>query len=110
MLLQQYHALLERGWRLAFAQTRTHERAMEHALAAMCVLGRRTLSRSLGALGRSACDWSADYRLFARSLWQAERLFDPVIDEYLQRYPKGPVVAALDDTKLRKTGKKIPGG
>lgn len=110
MLLQQFHSLLDRGWRRAFAQARTHERAIEHAIASVCVLGRRTLSRSLGALGRSDCDWSADYRMFSRSLWQAERLFDPVIDEYLQRFPKGPVVAALDDTKLRKTGKKIPGG
>ena len=109
MLLQQFHSLLARGWRLAFAQTRTHERAIEHAIAAVCVLGRRTISRSLGALGRSDCDWSADYRMFSRSAWQPERLFDPVLDEYQERYPKGPVVAALDDTNLRKTGKKIPG-
>jgi hypothetical protein len=109
LLLQQFHALLERGWRLAFAQTRTHERAIEHAVASLCVLGRRTITRSLGALGRRDCDWSADYRLFSRARWQPERLFDPVLDEYQERYPKGPVVAALDDTKLRKTGKKIPG-
>lgn len=109
MLLQQFHSLLNRGWRLAFSQARTHERAVGHAIASVCVLGRRTLSRSLGALGRSDCDWSADYRMFSRSRWQAERLFDPVIDDHLERYPKGPVVAAIDDTKLRKTGKKIPG-
>jgi hypothetical protein len=47
--------------------------------------------------------------MFSRSLWQPERLFDPVLDEYQERYPKGPVVTALDDTNLRKTGKKIPG-
>src|SRR5260370_1467041 len=109
MLVPQFHSLLDRGWRLAFAQARTHERAVEHALASVCVLGRRTISRSLGALGRSDCDWSADYRMFSRARWQPERLFDPVIDEYLERYPKGPVVAAIDDTKLHKTGKKIPG-
>src|SRR6185369_11951292 len=39
----------------------------------------------------------------------SQRLFDPVIDEYLQRYPKRPVIAALDDTKLRKVGRKIKG-
>ena len=50
MLLQQFHSLLDRGWRLAFPQARSHERAVEHALAAVCVLGRRTVSRSLGAL------------------------------------------------------------
>ena len=110
MLLEQFDALLQCGWRLAFRQARTHERAQEHALAALCVLGRRTISRSLGALGRSEQDWSADYRMFARARWQPARLFDPVIDEYLERYPGGPVVVALDDTKLRKSGKKIPGG
>jgi hypothetical protein len=47
--------------------------------------------------------------MFSRSGWQPERLFDPVIDEHLERYPKGPIVAAIDDTKLHKTGKKIPG-
>lgn len=109
MLLPQLHSLLDRGWRLAFPQARTHERAVEHAIASLCVLGRRTLSRSLGALGRSDCDWSADYRMFSRSPWKPERLFDPVIDEYQERYPKGPIVAAIDDTKLHKTGKKIPG-
>src|SRR6266508_3080908 len=109
MLLQQFHSLLNCGWRLAFAQARTHERAIEHALASVCVLGRRTLSRSLGVLGRSDCDWSADYRMFSRARWQPQRLFDPVIDEHLERYPKGPIVAAIDDTKLHKTGKKIPG-
>jgi hypothetical protein len=47
--------------------------------------------------------------LFSRSCWQPEQLFSPVIDEYLERYPKGPLVAAIDDTKLHKTGKKIKG-
>jgi hypothetical protein len=47
--------------------------------------------------------------MFSRSPWDADRLFDPVADEYLARYPKGPVVMALDDTKLHKTGKHIPG-
>lgn len=108
-LLQEFHALLERGWLLAFPQTRSRQRAIEHAIASLCVFGRRTISRSLGALGRSDCDWSADYKIFSRSRWQAQRLFDPVIDEYLERYPKGPVVTAIDDTKLRKSGKKIPG-
>jgi hypothetical protein len=35
-------------------------------------------------------------------------LFEPVLEDYLQRYPPGPVTVALDDTKLAKTGKKVP--
>src|SRR2546426_191379 len=73
------------------------------------VLASRTISRTLGALGRWDQDWSADYKMFSRCRWKPERLFDPVIDEYLERYPKSPVIAAIDDTKLRKTGRKIAG-
>jgi len=109
MLIQQFHSLLDRGWRAAFSQGRTHRRAIEHAIALPCVFGRRTVSRAICALGRSQQDWSADYKMFSRSRWDEDLLFDPVIDEYLARYPKGMVVAAVDDTSLRKTGKKIKG-
>ena len=109
MLIQQFHSLLERGWQTAFPQARSRQRAIEHAIALPCVFGRRTISRTLGALGRTDCDWSADYKMFSRCRWEPDRLFDPVIDEYLDRYPKSPVVAAIDDTKLRKSGKKIKG-
>jgi hypothetical protein len=109
MLREQLETLLERGWRLAFPSASTHRRAMQHAMALPCVLGRRTITRTLCALGRSEQDWSADYKLFSRCRWRAEQLFQPVLDEHLQRYPKGPVFVAVDDTKLKKTGRKIPG-
>ena len=35
-------------------------------------------------------------------------MFAPVLTDYLQRYPQGPLTVAFDDTKLPKTGKKIP--
>jgi hypothetical protein len=107
MLIEQFHSLMDQGWQSAFPQARNRKRAIEHAIALPCVFGRRTISRTLNALGRSDCDWSADYKLFSRSNWKRERLFDPVIDEYLDRYSRGPVIAAIDDTGLRKTGKKI---
>lgn len=107
MLAAQLYSLLNRGWQSVFAQKRSLHRAIEHALALPCVMGRRTISRTLCALGRSDQDWSADYKMFSRSRWQAESLFDPVIDDYLRRYPEGPVTAAFDDTKLAKTGTQI---
>jgi hypothetical protein len=107
MLIEQFHSLLDEGWRSAFPQARNRKRAIEHAIALPCVFGRRTISQTLSALGRTNCDWSADYKLFSRCSWESQRLFDPVIDEYLDRYPERPVVAAIDDTKLRKTGRKI---
>jgi len=109
MLIQRFHSLLERGCQSAFPRDRTRQRAIQHAIALPCVFGRRTISRTLAALGRADQDWSADYKMFSRSRWKPERLFDPVIDEYLARYPKRPVISAIDDTKLRKTGRKIKG-
>ncbi len=107
MLTAQLCSLLYEGWRTVFSQERSHYRAIEHALALPCAMGRRTISRTLCALGRTDQDWSADYKMFSRSQWQAESLFDPVIADYLKRYPEGPITAAFDDTKLAKTGKKI---
>jgi hypothetical protein len=106
-LLPQLLALLE-GWKMAFAQSRTYQRAVAHALAAACTFGRRTLSRSIALLGRAQKDWSADYKIFSRSPWRPQDLFAPVLIDYLQRYPQGPLTVAFDDTKLPKTGKKIP--
>jgi hypothetical protein len=109
MLAQEFATLLSQGWKEVFADPRTHRRAVEHAFAYSCAMGRRTISQSICILGRSAQDWSADYKMFSRSQWEADSLFAPVLDEYLQRYPKGPVVMAIDDTKLQKTGRHIPG-
>lgn len=109
MLAQAYASILTEGWRHAFADARTHRRAIEHALAWPSAMGRRTISQSIGMLGRADQDWSADYKMFSRSPWNPDALFEPVIDEYLSRYPHGPVVLPLDDTKLHKTGKHIPG-
>jgi hypothetical protein len=109
MLAQEFLRIVNEGWKHVFADPRTHRRAVEHALAWPCAMGRRTLSQSICILGRSEQDWSADYKMFSRSPWQADELFKPVMEEYLQRYSKGPVVVALDDTKLHKTGKHIPG-
>jgi len=107
MLIQQFYSLLNAGWILAFPQARTLHRAIEHAIALPCVFGRRTISRTLGALGRTDCDWGADYKMFSRSKWNPDRLFDPMLDEYQDRYPDRPFVAAIDDTKLKKFGRKI---
>ena len=62
------------------------------------------------AAGRQGEDWSADYRLFARDRWDADDLFAPVVRGTLQMLPDiAPFVTALDDTRLPKTGRKIPG-
>jgi len=64
----------------------------------------------LSASGREQQDWSADYRVFSRGRFQVSDMFGLVEDHLLERLPAGhAVVTALDDTKCRKTGTKIPG-
>lgn len=109
MLAQHFYTLLEQGWQDVFGQSRTYRRALEHALAFPCATGRRTIAQTILTLGREQQDWSADYKIFSRSPWQEDRLFDPVLGDYLNRYREGPMTLAVDDSKLAKTGKKIPG-
>ena len=73
-------------------------------------MGRRTISQTMSAKGGSAEDWSADYKLYSRSRWDEQRLFGRTSEQYMTREAKGPVVLAMDDTRLPKSGKKIPGG
>ena len=109
MLLNHYRSLLEQGWQPVFAQPRSHQRAIEHALAWPSVLGERTIAGTVVALGRDQQDWSADYKIYSRSPWSSQALFEPVVDDYLQRYRKGPVVSVIDDTGLARSGKKVAG-
>lgn len=109
MLLTTYSRLLDQGWKQVFPQARTLRRAIEHALVWPSAMGRRTISQIICAKGGSAEDWSADYKLYSRSRWDEQTLFNRTTEEYLIRYAKGPVVLAIDDTRLPKSGKKIPG-
>jgi len=60
--------------------------------------------------GRQFEDWSGDYRLFSRDQWEARELFAPIIRGILELLPPAdPLVVAMDDTLLRKTGIRIPG-
>lgn len=107
MLLDQMLALGQNSYAGAFAQQRSRIRAMELSLGMLCALGRRTLSRSICAVGRQGQDWSADYKIFSRSPWDPDRLFVPVLKAYQERYPDQPICLAFDDTKLPKCGRRI---
>jgi hypothetical protein len=107
MLTASYQSLLQQGWQGVFPQQRSERRAIEHAMALPGVVGPRTIAATICALGRQHQDWSADYKMFSRSPWQADALFNPAVAEYLKRYPQGPIAVAIDETKLAKTGKKI---
>ena len=110
LLLKKFHELLQ-PWRSAFAQQRTWQRAQRLAYGLLLCLRTHLTSNAICATGRQFLDWSADYRLFSRSPWDPHALFDPIFDHLAALLPgeQAPVVAALDDTLCKKTGRHIPG-
>lgn len=110
MNLREHFRRLTGSWRDTFCQTRTAVRASTMAVGLLCGVGRRTLSRALGFLGKEQVDWTADYRLFSRSPWEARELFAPLLVEAVARHvPDGPLVMAWDDTTVRRNGRHVPG-
>lgn len=110
LLLEKFHELLL-PWRSAFAQQRTWQRAQRLAYGLLICLRTHLTSNAICATGRQFLDWSADYRLFSRDRWDPHALFHPIFDHLtdLLPSPQAPVIAALDDTICKKTGRHIPG-
>ena len=93
-----------------FRQARVWARARRLGLSQLACLERHTVTGLLCSCGRQFVDWSADYRLFSKDRWEPNRLFRPVIRGAMAHLPaSGPVVVAIDDTLLRKSGRKTPG-
>lgn len=81
-----------------------------HMLAQLVCLGRHTLTGVQATAGRVGSDWSADCRLYSRERFDPEEVFAVArrrIDSCLE--PKKPMVVAMDDSVMRKTGTKIYG-
>jgi hypothetical protein len=95
------------AWEKIFAQRRTAHRAIRQALSSLCVLGRRTIARSY-LVGQAQGDWSSEYKLHSRCKWEAQDLFAPILKQALAHCPGRFLPLGTDDTRVRKTGKKIP--
>lgn len=94
-------------WKAVFPKSPSHKRATSLALASLCSFGRACISRFICFLGLDQQDWSAHYKLFSRSTWNARNLFRPIFKEAFAHINELCVAVAFDDTKLKKTGKKI---
>ena len=83
------------------------QRLQRHLLAHLVSLGDRTITGLLCACGRQFEDWSADYRMYSRERIHPDTLFASVRSALLESRPKSePAVVALDDTLVRKNGRK----
>jgi hypothetical protein len=106
-LLAEFLSIVQ-DWRSVFPQTRTFHRGVRQALGSLVCLGRRCLTRILWTTGGQNRSWSAEYFLHSRCQWDPQQLFRPILKRALAYCPGRLVGVALDDTRLRKTGRAIP--
>ncbi|MFA7174966.1 MAG: hypothetical protein WC340_16455 [Kiritimatiellia bacterium] len=91
-----------------FSQERTATRAMRLLLSNLLCIGRHWLTRMLCATNRDQRDWSADYRLFSRSPWKTQDLFEPAIRHALDFLDGDDFISiASDETKIKRGGRKV---
>lgn len=95
-------------WGDVFPQQRTTLRAVRQALGSLVCLGRRCLTRIIWTNGGQDQSWSAEYFLHSRCQWEPQQLFRPILKHALDYCPGRLVGVAMDDTRLRKTGRSIP--
>lgn len=85
-------------------------RSLELGLGLLTCLGRHTVTGMIVARGGQFTDWTASYRLFSENRVSVAELFGAVRREVTGRLmPDQMLVVHMDDTLIRKTGKKIPG-
>lgn len=96
--------------RKAFNQKRTLERARKLGLGLLTCFGRHTITGLITATGQQFKDWTAAYRLFQDNRMDVNGLFDVVRQKALSDLPTcQKIIVHLDDTVIRKRGRKIPG-
>jgi hypothetical protein len=107
-LLDTFTDMLNQSLRGLTPQERTQQNLFNYAFGYLFAFGRRTVTNAIFAMGRQFHDWSSTYRLFSRVPWDPDDLFDKELREALKYLKKGdPIVFALDDVHVGKTGKKI---
>jgi len=98
---------IAQDWNTVFPQQRSFRRALRQALGGLVCLGRRTITRIIWTNGDQKRKWAPEYLLHSRCRWDPQKLFEPVLRGALPWCRGRYVGMAGDDTRLRKTGKRI---
>jgi hypothetical protein len=81
-----------------------------HMLASLVAPCRATITNLICLCGRAHLDWSSDYRLYAKDRVDPALLFGHTVQAiHAHVPPEQPLVVAIDDTLVRKSGTKIHG-
>jgi len=76
----------------------------------MVCFGRHTITGLLRLQDRTQQDWTADYRFYAEDHFDENKLFGTVRHEVQEQLAEdAPLVSAMDDSLLRKTGRTVCG-
>lgn len=104
------HQLLATATTAACAAPECARRLYAHMMATLVCPCRGTISNLICLCGRAHEDWTADYRLYSRDRVDPALLFHHGLGEIHSHLPpEAALVAAIDDTLVRKTGTKIDG-
>jgi len=94
----------------AFVSPESWARGRRHCLSHLVGFGRHTITGLLRNQNRTQQDWSADYRFYAQDRLEVGKMFEQVRAEIEQGGGADqPLVVAMDDSLLRKTGRRIFG-
>lgn len=93
---------------LAFKQSRSAVRTQNLAYGLLNCPGRHTLSGMITSSGQQFLDWSTAYRLFKGNTINIDSLFSAVRKRLIDRKDDN-IYSHMDDTIIKKTGKKIVG-
>lgn len=94
----------------AFSSPQAWARGRRHLLSQLVCFGRHTITGLLRNQNRTQQDWTADYRFYSENHWDPDQVFSQIRAQIEQDFPaEAPLVAAMDDSLLRKTGPRIYG-
>ncbi len=95
----------------AFKQSRSAFRTHNLSYGLLNCLGKHTLTGMISSSGQQFVDWSSVYRLFQGSRINIDYLFSVVRKSLINNelYKDEEIYSHLDDTILKKTGKKVLG-
>lgn len=107
-LLEAFISILQL-WRPVFSSKRSFQSAREYACAIIGCFGlRKTLTNISISNGNLDKKPSAIYKFFSKLKWNQEDLFNSILKQCLPYFKKGYIAIGVDDSKFKKTGKKIP--
>jgi hypothetical protein len=93
----------------AFSHPKIAEKARKIAYGNLTCMGRRTITGMITSGGNQFLDWSSFYRLFSRQRVDIAKLNAVCLKGSIDELGEGAIVAHMDDTIIKKTGKNIPG-